>query len=93
MNGSDLLLQALQSEDMKDISKVEVTASVQAEGRKDTQLEQIIARLSLESSVSAVRWEVAVPENGATHSLFNVQPGVPNRTEEATEGFAVNLLS
>lgn len=86
MGGSELLLQALQSEDTKDTIKVEVRADVQAEGRKDALLEQIVARLSLESSVSAVRWEVAVPENGAASSLFSVQAGVPNREEEtATE--------
>ncbi len=91
MNGSDLLLQALQSEDTKDLSKVEVIAFVQAEGRKDAQLEQIIARLSLESSVSAVCWQVAVPENGVTPSLFNVQPGSSSRAEETAEDYAVNL--
>lgn len=82
MNGSDLLLQALQSADTKEKTNIQVTASVQAEGRKDTQLEQIIARLSLESSVSAVRWEVIVPENGATASLLSMQLSVPNREEE-----------
>ncbi|MBV8695706.1 MAG: MgtC/SapB family protein [Chloroflexi bacterium] len=82
MSGSDLLLQALQSEDTEDASNVEVKAAVQTEGRKDAQLEQIIARLSLESSVSAVRWEVAAPENGGVSSLLSVQSDVPDKEEE-----------
>ncbi len=58
-------------------------ADPQADGRKDALLEQMVARLSLEESISAVRWEVAVPENGAASSLFSMQAGVPNREEEA----------
>ncbi len=82
MNGSDLLLQGLQSQVTKKMTSV--TATVLAEGRKDAQLEQIIARLSLANSVSAVRWEVALPENRATSSLLHVQPDVPAMKEEVT---------
>lgn len=63
INGDDLVLHSLQSEDAKDTTIVEVRADIQADGRKDTRLEQIVARLSLESSVSYVRWEVK-PDNG-----------------------------
>ncbi len=56
---SDLTLQALQSADTQDPTRVEVRADLQADGRKDELLEQVVARLSLEESISAVRWEVA----------------------------------
>ena len=77
MSGSDLTLLALQSADTQDSTRVEVRADLQADGRKDALLEQMVARLSLEESISVVRWEVAVPENGAASSLFSMQAGVP----------------
>lgn len=80
---SDLTLLALQSTDTQDTTRVEVRADLQADGRKDALLEQVVAHLSLEESISAVRWEVAVPENGTTPSLFSVPAGVPKREEEA----------
>ena len=83
---SDLTLQALQSVDTQDPARVEVRADLQADGRKDALLEQVVARLSLEESISAVRWEVAAPENGAPPSLFSSRPTVANGEEEvATE--------
>lgn len=59
INGGPLTLCTLQSEDTQNPAKVEVRADLVCEGRKDTHLEQIVARLSLEESVSSVRWEVA----------------------------------
>lgn len=69
VSGSDLTLQALQSADTPDPTRVEVRADLQTDGRKDALLEQMVARLSLEESISSVRWEVASPdsdENGTT---------------------------
>lgn len=65
VSGSDLTLQSLQSADTQDPTRIEVRADLQAEGRKDALLEQVVARLSLEESISAVRWEVASSEDGA----------------------------
>jgi len=87
VSGSDIRLQALQSEDTKDSTRLEVRAEVQTEGRKDTQLEQLVARLSLESSVSSVRWEVVSAETTGTSSLFNGNTNVSGTEamEEAIE--------
>lgn len=62
LHSSELTLHALQSQDTSDSAHIEVRADVQAEGRKDAVLEQVVARLSLEESVSSVRWEVATEE-------------------------------
>lgn len=59
VSGSDLTLQALQSADTQDPTRVEVRADLQADGRKDALLEHVVAHLSLEESISSVRWEVA----------------------------------
>jgi putative Mg2+ transporter-C (MgtC) family protein len=76
---SDLRLQALESTDTQDPTKVEVRADVQADGRKDGLLEQVVARLSLEESISAVRWEVASSdsEEAASVPIPALTPG-PN---------------
>lgn len=55
-------LRALQSEDL-DASKVEVRATLLSAGRLDATLEQVVGRLSLESGVSAVSWEVVGQES------------------------------
>jgi putative Mg2+ transporter-C (MgtC) family protein len=57
VNNSNLTLQALQSADTPDATKVEVCANLQTDQRRDTQLEQVVARLSLEERISAVSWE------------------------------------
>jgi uncharacterized membrane protein YhiD involved in acid resistance len=59
---NDLLLLALSSADKPDPTRVEVRADLQADGRKDALLEHVVAHLSLEASVSAVRWEVVSSE-------------------------------
>jgi putative Mg2+ transporter-C (MgtC) family protein len=53
-----LRLRRLDSADIEGTDRVEVTAAVTAEGRPDSALEQIVGRLSLEPTVSAVRWRV-----------------------------------
>jgi hypothetical protein len=53
-----LLLCALHSEDEEATGRVRVRARVKSEGRKDDLLEQIVTRLSLEPSVTTIRWEI-----------------------------------
>ena len=79
VSGSDLILQALQSADTPDPTRVEVRADLQADGRKDALLEQVVARLSLEESISTVRWEVSSDsdENGTTFPAFTPRPNSP----------------
>jgi putative Mg2+ transporter-C (MgtC) family protein len=54
--GSVLRIQELESSNIEDCNRVEVTASVRADERQDRLLEQIIGRLSLEPLVTAARW-------------------------------------
>lgn len=74
VSGSELILQSLQSIDTQDPTKVEVRADLQAERRKDALLEQIVARLSLEESISAVRWEVASSDPDENGTMLPVLP-------------------
>jgi putative Mg2+ transporter-C (MgtC) family protein len=54
-----LHLTELESEDLPDSSRVEITAEVNAEGTSAAALEGIVGRLSLEPAVTAARWRVA----------------------------------
>lgn len=60
-----LTLRSLQSEDEEDPSRVEVVANLISTGRNDPLLEQLVSRLSLESGVSAVSWEVTGQDGNA----------------------------
>ncbi|MCC6008097.1 MAG: MgtC/SapB family protein [Rhodobacteraceae bacterium] len=51
-----LRLSGLESMNIEDSDRVEVTAEVNAEGVSDAALEQIVGRLSLEPAVTAARW-------------------------------------
>lgn len=53
-----LRLRRLDSANIEGSDRVEVTASVTAEGRPDSALEQIVGRVSLEPAVTAARWRV-----------------------------------
>ena len=53
-----LVLRALTSEDINGSGLIEVRAELLSQGRQDRVLEQIVNRLSLEPSVTAVAWEV-----------------------------------
>ena len=55
-------LHALHSEDLDSSAKVEVRATLCSSERQNAMLEDIVQRLGLESSVSAVSWELA-PED------------------------------
>ncbi len=71
-----LTLRALQSQDTLDGVKVEVRADLMRDGHDDVLLEEIAARLSLEESVSAVRWEVASDEGSNGPTLFESKRNV-----------------
>jgi putative Mg2+ transporter-C (MgtC) family protein len=58
MAGSSVVLRALTSEDIDSTGAVEVRAELLSAGRQDAALEQIVNRLSLEPSVTAVSWEL-----------------------------------
>jgi putative Mg2+ transporter-C (MgtC) family protein len=53
-----LALLALQSKDHETGDRVDVQADMKVVGRKDEYLEQIVTRLSLEPSVTAISWKV-----------------------------------
>ncbi len=57
-------LRRIDSADIPDSSKVQITAQVVAAKRNDAALEQIVGRLSLEPHISAVTWQVdrLIPE-------------------------------
>jgi putative Mg2+ transporter-C (MgtC) family protein len=57
-----LHLRRLDSANIEDTDRVEVTAAITAAGRPDSALEQIVGRLSLESAVTAARWRVEQPD-------------------------------
>jgi len=56
MSASALRFRELNSHNIENTDRVEVCASVTAEQRKDSALEQIVGRLSLEPHVTAARW-------------------------------------
>jgi putative Mg2+ transporter-C (MgtC) family protein len=58
MGRSSLTLTALKSEDIEGTSRLKVSAQIRGLGRQDEPLEQLVARLSLESSVTSVSWAV-----------------------------------
>lgn len=58
--GSTLHIRELESSNIEDSNRVEVSASVRADERQDRLLEQIIGRLSLEPLVTSARWRLEV---------------------------------
>jgi putative Mg2+ transporter-C (MgtC) family protein len=52
---------SINSEDLETGDRVRVNVSLRAPGRNDQCMEQLVAQLSLEPSVSAVRWRVETP--------------------------------
>jgi putative Mg2+ transporter-C (MgtC) family protein len=54
--GTTLHIRELESSNIEDSNRVEVSASVRADSRQDRLLEQIVGRLSLEPLVTAARW-------------------------------------
>jgi putative Mg2+ transporter-C (MgtC) family protein len=58
LGGQPVLLKSLKSEDVEHTDKVEVHAILTSTGRQNSLLEQIVSRLSLESGVTGVSWEI-----------------------------------
>jgi putative Mg2+ transporter-C (MgtC) family protein len=54
----ELSLRRLDSTDLADSGRVEVSAQLTAHAKSDAVLEQVVGRLSLESTVSAASWSV-----------------------------------
>jgi putative Mg2+ transporter-C (MgtC) family protein len=67
-----LALIALQSKDHEAGDRVDVQADMKVIGRKDEYLEQIVTRLSLEPSVTAISWKVAATLDSAEASYIDV---------------------
>jgi putative Mg2+ transporter-C (MgtC) family protein len=59
VNDSGFRLRGVNSEDLAEPDRVEVSAELVAEGRDDAEIERMVSRLSLEPWVSAVRWRAA----------------------------------
>lgn len=58
LSGQPLLLKSLKSDDVEHTDRVEVHALLTRTGRQNLLLEQIVSRLSLETGVSGVSWEI-----------------------------------
>ncbi|RAQ93911.1 hypothetical protein A4R35_00100 [Thermogemmatispora tikiterensis] len=56
--GGPLVLQSLESEDSPDPRCIMVRAELQSEGVQTQAVEQLVAQLSLEPPVSAIRWSI-----------------------------------
>lgn len=74
ISSTALLLSSLHSEDEESMNRVKVKARLKSVGRKDELLERIVARLSLEASVTSIRWEIVATtgdgdeDAGSTHT-------------------------
>jgi putative Mg2+ transporter-C (MgtC) family protein len=66
-----LALIALHSKDHEAGDRVDVQADMKTIGRKDEYLEQIVTRLSLESSVTAISWKVIAAMAAEEDSYIN----------------------
>ncbi len=53
-----VMLQAIHSEDVESTDRMRIRAALSMDGRHNEVLEQVVKRLSLESSVSAVSWSI-----------------------------------
>ena len=58
LSGHPLFLKSLKSDHVEHTDRVEVRAILTSTGRENAALEQIVSRLSLESDVSGVSWEI-----------------------------------
>jgi putative Mg2+ transporter-C (MgtC) family protein len=57
-SNGQLSLRRLDSTDLEESGRVEVTAQLTSQSKSDTVLEQVVGRLSLEPTVSAASWSV-----------------------------------
>jgi putative Mg2+ transporter-C (MgtC) family protein len=58
LNGANLRLHSLLSRDAETVDALEVCAEIQATGKVDQALEEVVGRLCLDASVSSARWEL-----------------------------------
>lgn len=58
LDGANLRLQSLHSEDQANPTKLEVRAELLGDHGATAQLERLVSRISLEKGVSSVRWQV-----------------------------------
>ena len=58
LSGQPLFLKSLKSDDIEHTDKVDVHAILTSTGWENVVLEQIVSRLSLETGVSGVSWEI-----------------------------------
>lgn len=58
LSGDNILVKALRSEVIEDSAKVHVQAEVITSGRHDRNMEQVIKRLTEQTGISALSWEV-----------------------------------
>ena len=61
LSESGLSLQELESSDTTVAGSVEITAHVMANVRNDAAVEKLTGRLSMQPSVSAVKWSASIP--------------------------------
>jgi putative Mg2+ transporter-C (MgtC) family protein len=73
-----LALIALHSKDHEAGDRVNVQADLRVIGRKDEYLEQIVTRLSLEASVTAISWKVVAALDAEADSLMNEELAAEN---------------
>jgi putative Mg2+ transporter-C (MgtC) family protein len=57
-SNGQLSLRRLDSTDLEESGRVEVTAQLTSQSKNDAALEQVVGRLSLEPTVSAASWSV-----------------------------------
>ena len=63
LSRTDFALQSIESINAPTDGQVEVRADLSAEQRDDKQMESAVSRLSLEPSVTSVRWQVTTPDH------------------------------
>ncbi|GAB3150694.1 MgtC/SapB family protein [Amycolatopsis sp. NPDC004378] len=66
LSRTDFALQSIESLNAATDGQVEVRAALSAEQRDDKQMESAVSRLSLEPSVTSVRWQVTTPDHDDT---------------------------
>jgi putative Mg2+ transporter-C (MgtC) family protein len=79
---TSFLLYGLHSEDEEGSNRVRVKAHLKSIGRHDDLLEQIVTRLSLEPSVTAIRWQI-VSEAEAAEDAGTGPPATDDEQQQA----------
>ena len=77
ISSTALLLNSLHSEDEESTNRVKVKARLKSIGRKDELLERIVTRLSLEPSVTTIRWEILASTGDGDEDAAGTTPAEP----------------